>query len=92
MCTLWSDNTCVFTRFHSVKNANTQLIWSSDLIQQSSERQQQTYETYNLIQQQSSERQQQTYNLIQQSSERQQQTYETYNLIQQQPSETTTDL
>jgi hypothetical protein len=29
MCTLWSDNTCVFTRFHSVKNANTQLIWSS---------------------------------------------------------------
>jgi hypothetical protein len=28
-CTLWSDNTCVFTRFHSVKNANTQLIWSS---------------------------------------------------------------
>jgi hypothetical protein len=26
MCTLWSDNTCVFTRFHSVKNANTQLI------------------------------------------------------------------
>jgi hypothetical protein len=29
-CTLWSDNTCVFTRFHSVKNANTQLIWSSD--------------------------------------------------------------
>jgi hypothetical protein len=32
MCTLWSDNTCVFTRFHSVKNANTQLIWSSDCI------------------------------------------------------------
>jgi hypothetical protein len=31
MCTLWSDNTCVFTRFHSVKNANTQLIWSSVL-------------------------------------------------------------
>ena len=31
MCTLWSDNTCVFTRFHSVKNANTQLIWSSIL-------------------------------------------------------------
>jgi hypothetical protein len=31
MCTLWSDNTCVFTRFHSVKNANTQLIWSSAL-------------------------------------------------------------
>ena len=30
MWTLWSDNTCVFTRFHSVKNANTQLIWSSD--------------------------------------------------------------
>jgi hypothetical protein len=30
MCTLWSDNTCIFTRFHSVKNANTQLIWSSD--------------------------------------------------------------
>ena len=29
MCTLWSDNTCVFTRFHSVKNANTKLIWSS---------------------------------------------------------------
>jgi hypothetical protein len=29
MCTLWSDNTCVFTHFHSVKNANTQLIWSS---------------------------------------------------------------
>ena len=29
MCTLRSDNTCVFTRFHSVKNANTQLIWSS---------------------------------------------------------------
>jgi hypothetical protein len=29
MCTLWSDNTCVFTRFYSVKNANTQLIWSS---------------------------------------------------------------
>jgi hypothetical protein len=29
MCTLWSDNTCVFTRFDSVKNANTQLIWSS---------------------------------------------------------------
>ena len=29
MCTLWSDNTCVFTRFHSLKNANTQLIWSS---------------------------------------------------------------
>ena len=28
-CVLWSDNTCVFTRFHSVKNANTQLIWSS---------------------------------------------------------------
>jgi hypothetical protein len=31
MCTLWSDNTCVFTRFHSVKNANTQLIWSSEM-------------------------------------------------------------
>ena len=31
-CTLWSDNTCVFTRFHSVKNANTQLIWSSAYI------------------------------------------------------------
>ena len=30
MCTLWSDNTCVFTRFYSIKNANTQLIWSSD--------------------------------------------------------------
>jgi hypothetical protein len=29
MCTLWSDNTRVFTHFHSVKNANTQLIWSS---------------------------------------------------------------
>ena len=29
MCTLWSDITCVFTRFYSVKNANTQLIWSS---------------------------------------------------------------
>jgi hypothetical protein len=29
-CTLGSDNTCVFTRFHRVKNANTQLIWSSD--------------------------------------------------------------
>jgi hypothetical protein len=29
MCTLWSDNTCVFTHFHGVKNANTQLIWSS---------------------------------------------------------------
>ena len=29
MCTLWSDNTCVFTRFYSVKNTNTQLIWSS---------------------------------------------------------------
>jgi hypothetical protein len=29
MCTLWSDNTCVLTRFYSVKNANTQLIWSS---------------------------------------------------------------
>ena len=28
-CTLWPDNTCVFTRFHCVKNANTQLIWSS---------------------------------------------------------------
>jgi hypothetical protein len=28
-CTLWSDNTCVFTRFHSVKNANMQLIWTS---------------------------------------------------------------
>jgi hypothetical protein len=23
MCTLWSDNTCVFTRFHSVKNKYT---------------------------------------------------------------------
>jgi hypothetical protein len=32
MCTLWSDNTCVLTRFHSVKNANTQLIWSSEFI------------------------------------------------------------
>ena len=31
MCTLWSDNTCVFTRFYNVKNANTQLIWSSAL-------------------------------------------------------------
>jgi hypothetical protein len=29
MCTLWSDNVCFFTRLHSVKNANTQLIWSS---------------------------------------------------------------
>ena len=29
MRTLWSDNTCVFTLFHSIKNANTQLIWSS---------------------------------------------------------------
>ena len=29
LCTFWSDNTCVFTRFHSVKNANMQLIWSS---------------------------------------------------------------
>jgi hypothetical protein len=27
--TLWSDKTCVLTRFHCVKNANTQLIWSS---------------------------------------------------------------
>jgi hypothetical protein len=24
------NNTCVFTRFHSVKNANTQLIWTPD--------------------------------------------------------------
>jgi hypothetical protein len=32
MCTLWSDNTCVLTRFYSIKNANTQLIWSSDMI------------------------------------------------------------
>ena len=32
MCTLWSDNTCVFTRFYSVKNANTQLICSSVLM------------------------------------------------------------
>jgi hypothetical protein len=32
MCTLWSNNTCVFTRFHSVKNANTQLIWSSVIL------------------------------------------------------------
>ena len=31
MCTLWSDNTCAFTRFHSVKNANMQLIWSSEV-------------------------------------------------------------
>jgi hypothetical protein len=31
-CTLWSDNTCVFTHFHGVKNANTQLIWSSVII------------------------------------------------------------
>ena len=31
MCALWSDNTCVFTRFHSEKNANMQLIWSSDI-------------------------------------------------------------
>jgi hypothetical protein len=29
MCTLLSDNTCVFPHFHSVKIANTQLIWSS---------------------------------------------------------------
>ncbi len=36
MCTLWSDNTCVFTRFHSVKNANTQLIWSSDMVSKQS--------------------------------------------------------
>jgi hypothetical protein len=28
MCTLWSDNTCVFTHFHS---ANTQFIYSSDI-------------------------------------------------------------
>jgi hypothetical protein len=34
LLTLWSDNTCVFTRFHSVKNANTQLIWSSDVQKQ----------------------------------------------------------
>jgi hypothetical protein len=39
MCTLWSDNTCVFTRFHSVKNANTQLIWSFDLLLQSGHKQ-----------------------------------------------------
>ena len=32
MCTLWSDNTWVFTRFHSLKNTNTQLIWSSVVI------------------------------------------------------------
>ena len=31
-CTLWSDNTCVFSRFHCVKNANTQLIWSSVIV------------------------------------------------------------
>ena len=31
-CTLWSDNTCVFTRFHSVKNANTDFIWSSGML------------------------------------------------------------
>jgi hypothetical protein len=30
ICTLWSDNTCVFTCFYSIKNANTQLIWSSE--------------------------------------------------------------
>jgi hypothetical protein len=36
MCTLWSDNTCVFTRFHSVKNTNTQLIWSSDMVSKQS--------------------------------------------------------
>ena len=30
MCTLWSDNTCVFTHFHSIKNTNTQLIWSPE--------------------------------------------------------------
>ena len=29
-CVHWYDNTCVFTRFHSVKNANTQLLWSSE--------------------------------------------------------------
>jgi hypothetical protein len=29
MCTLLSDNSCVFIRFHSVKSANTQLIWIS---------------------------------------------------------------
>jgi hypothetical protein len=34
MCTLWSDNTCIFTRFHSVKKANKQLIWSSEIIKQ----------------------------------------------------------
>ena len=28
-CTLSSNNPCIFTRFYSVKNANTQLIWSS---------------------------------------------------------------
>ena len=33
MCTLWSDNTCVFTCFYSVKNTNMQLIWSSDILQ-----------------------------------------------------------
>ena len=32
MCTFWFDNTCVFTRFHCVKNANTQLIWSSAML------------------------------------------------------------
>jgi hypothetical protein len=29
MCTLWSDNTYVFTRFYSVKNANTQLLFDT---------------------------------------------------------------
>ncbi len=38
MCTLWSDNTCVFTHFHSIKNANTQLIWSSELLIESSQK------------------------------------------------------
>ena len=37
MCTLWFDNTCVFTRFHSVKTANTQLIWSSGISQKARE-------------------------------------------------------
>jgi hypothetical protein len=29
MCTLWSDNTCVFTRFHSVKYAAYLELWAS---------------------------------------------------------------
>ena len=45
MCTLWSDNTCVFTHFHSVKNTNTQLIWSSELLIESSQKKSVTSET-----------------------------------------------